>query len=111
MPGLVRRFGFAAVVAAVLALMAVIIVVKTILPGGGSAGAAAAGGGHQEATVVVAAPAETRRFTDAVQALGNAQAFESIVITPKVADVIRTIRFDSGDRVARGQVLVELTNV
>jgi membrane fusion protein (multidrug efflux system) len=50
-------------------------------------------------------------FTDGLQALGTAQARESIVLTPKVADTIRRIRFESGDRVSAGQVLVEMSNV
>jgi membrane fusion protein (multidrug efflux system) len=33
------------------------------------------------------------------------------VLTPKVADTIRALRFDSGDRVRRGQVLVEMSSV
>ena len=50
-------------------------------------------------------------FTDGLQVLGTAQARESIVLTPKVADTIRLLRFESGDRVRRGQVLVEVANV
>lgn len=124
MPGLIRRYGFAAVVAAVLALMAVVILVKSILPGDGPEPAQAAQGaqpgkakgpggpgGPGAAATVAVAPIERHTFSDAIQALGTAQARESIVITPKVSDVIRAIRFDSGDRVRRGQVLVELSNV
>ncbi len=50
-------------------------------------------------------------FSDALEALGTAQARESIVLTPKVADTIRVLRFDSGDRVRSGQVLVEMSSV
>jgi membrane fusion protein (multidrug efflux system) len=50
-------------------------------------------------------------FTDGLQAIGTAQARESIVLTPKVADTIRRIRFESGDRVRAGQVLVEMSSV
>jgi membrane fusion protein (multidrug efflux system) len=60
---------------------------------------------------VVAVAAAQHTFTDALQALGTAQARESIVLTPKVADTIRAIRFESGDRVRRGQVLVEMSSV
>lgn len=110
-----RRYRFAAVVGAVLAAMALIIVGKSALDalGGSSATAAPGGGpgGGPPAVNVIAVAAQTHTFTDAVEALGTAQARESIVLTPKVADTIRAIRFDSGDRVRSGQVLVEMANV
>jgi membrane fusion protein (multidrug efflux system) len=75
---------------------------------GAGAGGGQGGGGAPLVDVAVIAPAQ---FYDAVQALGTAQARESITVTSKVSDVIRKIRFDSGDRVKKGQVLVELANV
>ncbi len=116
---LIRKYSFAAVVAAVVGLMAVVIVVKSVLPDGEGAamasakapGPAAKGKGGGEAVLVQTAAVQTRIFSDAIQALGTAQARESIVITPKVSDTIRAIRFESGQRVQRGQVLVELTSV
>ena len=59
----------------------------------------------------MAAAAIMHTFTDGLEALGTAQARESIVLTPKVADTIRALRFDSGDRVRQGQVLVEMSSV
>ncbi|MCL4715550.1 MAG: efflux RND transporter periplasmic adaptor subunit [Hyphomonadaceae bacterium] len=114
MLGFFRRYSFAAVVAVGLGLMALVIVGKTILSSGdaSTAGQAAPGpGGPGGGLLVVAATAEMHVFTDGLQALGTAQARESIVLTPKVADTIRTIRFESGDRVRRGQVLVEMSSV
>ena len=123
MLGLFKRYGFAAVVAAGLALMTLVVVGKTLFSSvteeQGSAKAAPAGGGGRGggpggpggAPTVVAAAASMHTFTDGLQAIGTAQARESIVLTPKVADTIRAIRFDSGDRVRRGQVLVEMSNV
>lgn len=114
MLGFFRRYSFAAVVAIGLGLMALVIVGKTILSSGdaSTAGQAAPGpGGPGGGLLVVAATAEMHVFTDGLQALGTAQARESIVLTPKVADTIRTIRFESGDRVRRGQVLVEMSSV
>jgi membrane fusion protein (multidrug efflux system) len=120
--GLFRRFGFAAVVTVGLLLMVVVIVGKSATdaifgdqpgaakaaPPGQGRGGAPGGGGP---TNVVAVAAATHTFTDGLQALGTAQARESIVLTPKVADTIRRIRFDSGDRVRAGQVLVEMSSV
>lgn len=114
--GVFKRYGFAAVVAVALGLMGLVIVGKSVfsLFGGNGAAAASAkgpGGPGGEATAVVAVPAAQYTFTDGLQALGTAQARESIVLTPKVADTIRAIRFDSGDRVRQGQVLVEMSSV
>jgi len=115
MLGFFRRYSFAAVVAAGLGLMALVVAGKTIFSGGGEGGAATAAtagpGGAGPGTTVLAAAASMHVFTDGLQALGTAQARESIVLTPKVADTIRAIRFDSGDRVRRGQVLVEMSSV
>ncbi|MBL8531239.1 MAG: hypothetical protein JNK94_05845, partial [Hyphomonadaceae bacterium] len=118
MAGLFRRYGFAAIVAVGLALMAAAIVGKTLFNGWesvasgpaqakGPGAPGGAGGGMGVAAVAVAPHA----FTDGVRAIGTAQARESIVITPKVADTIRAIRFESGQRVRLGQVLVEMSSV
>lgn len=119
MLGLFRRFGFAAVVVTGLALMVVAVAGKSATDaifGGdnGAAKAAPAGGGRGGpggAPTVVAVAAGMHTFTDGLQAIGTAQARESIVLTPKVADTIRRIRFESGDRVRSGQVLVEMSSV
>ena len=114
MLGLVKRYGFAAAVAAGLALMALVVAGKTVFSGFMEQPANAAGpqgGGPGGAPEVVATAATMHTFTDGLQALGTAQARESIVLTPKVADTIRALRFDSGDRVRRGQVLVEMSSV
>lgn len=122
MMGLFKRFGFAAVVVAGLALMLVVVVGKATTDavfGGGSApsapaqsgGGPAGGRGGGGPTSVVAVAAEMHTFTDGLQAIGTAQARESIVLTPKVADTIRRLRFESGDRVRAGQVLVEMSSV
>lgn len=118
MLGFVRRYSFAAVVTVALAAMALFVVGKAMFMGGapeGSAKAASApaggparGGG---APTVTAIAASNHSFSDAIQALGTAQARESIVLTPKVADTIRALHFDSGQRVRQGQVLVEMSSV
>ncbi|MGQ0533034.1 MAG: efflux RND transporter periplasmic adaptor subunit [Caulobacteraceae bacterium] len=102
-----------------LVIMLVLVVGKSLtdaVMGGGDAAKAAPaaqgrGGGRGGAPTVLAVAASAHTFTDGVQALGTAQARESIVLTPKVADTIRRIRFESGDRVRAGQVLVEMSSV
>ena len=118
MLGFFKRYSFAAVVAAGLGLMTLVVAGKALMsnedgaakasgPPGAARGGPPGGGG----TTVLAATVGMHTFTDGLQALGTAQARESIVLTPKVADTIRAIRFDSGDRVRRGQVLVEMSSV
>jgi membrane fusion protein (multidrug efflux system) len=118
MLGFFKRYGFAAVVAAGLALMTLVVAGKSLFSAVGEQASASAPGGAKGpggpgggAPSVVVASAGMHTFTDGLQVLGTAQARESIVLTPKVADTIRLLRFDSGDRVRRGQVLVEMSNV
>lgn len=66
-------------------------------------------GPPQSSLVTVDIVRQTLMF-DEVESLGTAQANESIQITAKVADTINNIYFQDGEFVARGQVLVELTN-
>ena len=119
MIGLFKRYGFAAVVTLGLVLMTLVVAGKALFAGGGesapsragAAGQAKGGGGAGGQPAVLAVVVARHTFTDGLQSLGTAQARESIVLTPKVADTIRALRFDSGDRVRRGQVLVEMSSV
>ncbi|MEZ4217455.1 MAG: efflux RND transporter periplasmic adaptor subunit [Myxococcota bacterium] len=70
------------------------------------AGAAAA----ERATPVTVARPERERFVDTIEALGTAGANESVVITAQVTETVSRVRFDDGDVVAAGDVLVELTS-
>jgi len=60
--------------------------------------------------LVVAQPATVRSIADVVEAIGTTHANESVTITAKVTDSIREVRFEDGDLVNRGDILVELTN-
>ena len=66
--------------------------------------------GGRPATLVVAEPAVLRPLNDVVEAVGTTLANESLTITAKVTDAIRQVRFGDGDFVAKGDILVELTN-
>ncbi|HSR65930.1 MAG TPA: efflux transporter periplasmic adaptor subunit, partial [Xanthomonadaceae bacterium] len=59
-------------------------------------------------TVVTTAVLAPRPFHDALQALGTAQAQESVAITAKVSDVVTRLAFDSGQRVRAGQLLADM---
>ena len=75
-------------------------------PGGGWGGP----GGGRPATLVATRPAVIRPIADLVEAIGTARANESVTVTAKVTDAIRQVRFEDGDFVNAGDVLVELTN-
>lgn len=45
-----------------------------------------------------------------LEAVGDLVAYESITITPVVSKTISELRFDDGDRVKAGQILVEMAN-
>jgi membrane fusion protein (multidrug efflux system) len=87
--------------------------------GGAAAGGrppAAAGGfggaGRPQAQLPLVTVGRVRRDSifDAVEALGTAQANESVTLTAKVSDIVRRVNFEDGDYVEAGAILVELMN-
>lgn len=68
------------------------------------------GGFSRGAIAVVTVPAEVRTITETLEAIGTTQANESVTITAKVTDTISQVKFEDGDLVQTGQVLVVLTN-
>ena len=61
------------------------------------------------ATIVVTAKVAPVEWRDTVEALGTARANESITLTAKVSETVRKVRFDSGDVVRAGDVIVDLS--
>lgn len=77
--------------------------------GGGQRGGGGLGGLFGgEAVSVVAIPVRQTTFTDSVEALGTARANESVDITSKTSNRIIAIRFQEGQQVRQGDILVEL---
>lgn len=64
-----------------------------------------------EALAVIAAEATMKPVADRVEALGTLRANESVTITATVTETISAIHFDDGQRVAAGDLLVEMTSV
>lgn len=64
--------------------------------------------GAPPATVTTATVATTP-WTDAIEALGTAQANESVTLTAKVTETVDRVNFDDGDIASAGQVLVDLS--
>lgn len=58
--------------------------------------------------VVTTQPAALAPWTDRLEAIGTARASESIAITSKLSERVERVRFESGQRVEAGQVLVDL---
>jgi membrane fusion protein (multidrug efflux system) len=82
-------------------------------PGARPAGGGfAPGGGRAPAQppLVTVGHAKRDRLYDVVEALGTAQANESVTLTAKVTDTVRRVNFEDGDYVEAGAVLIELTN-
>ncbi len=59
---------------------------------------------------VITTVVQPRAFSDTLQALGTAQARESVTITAKVSDVVTRLVFDSGQRVHAGQLLADMNS-
>jgi membrane fusion protein (multidrug efflux system) len=81
-------------------------------PGARPAGGGFAAGGRPaaQAPLVTVGRARNDKLFDAIEALGTAQANESVTLTAKVTDTVRRVNFDDGAFVEAGTVLVELTN-
>ena len=75
---------------------------------GGAPGDRPLGSGGPPPAEVLVAKGEVRAFGAALEAVGTALARESVDITSKVANTVTAIRFQEGQRVAAGSVLVEL---
>src|SRR6476659_7302509 len=72
-------------------------------PGAGRPGAGGPGGGFaQAAPLVTVARVRQDQVFDSVEALGTAQANESVTINAKVTDTVRKVNFSDGDYVDAG---------
>lgn len=73
----------------------------------GQRGPGVSGGGN-EAIPVLTAAAEQRQINVGIEAIGNANANESVNVTSKISNIVTAIHFNDGQAVTAGQVLVEL---
>lgn len=79
-------------------------------PRGPSGGASAAGGGGTGGggkPAVEVAKVELAKLTDDAQAVGNLRSRQSVVLRPEVSGRITQLNFRDGDRVRKGQLLVQ----
>lgn len=76
-------------------------------PGGRGPGGAGGPGGGGPAAVEVAM-AQAVRLTDDVQAVGSLKSNQGVMLRPEVSGRVQKIGFAEGQRVRRGQLLVQL---
>jgi membrane fusion protein (multidrug efflux system) len=76
--------------------------------GAPGAGAGPGGGAGPESVAVVTAPVVEKPVAVEVEALGTARANEAVEITSKAANTVVAVRFEEGQLVRRGQLLIEL---
>ncbi|MDP3134771.1 MAG: efflux RND transporter periplasmic adaptor subunit [Burkholderiaceae bacterium] len=72
----------------------------------GAAGAASAAG--QGRPAVEAVQVQVMKLTDDAQAVGSLRSRQSVVLRPEVSGRVTQINFNDGERVRRGQLLVQL---
>ncbi len=77
-------------------------------PGGGPGGGGPGGRGPGGPPAVEVAKVEVQRLEDDSQAVGSIRARQGVVLKPEVSGRIQTLSFSDGQRVQRGQLLVQL---
>jgi membrane fusion protein, multidrug efflux system len=80
------------------------------VPGPGSAIASErlASANASDAIAVVTAAVRAEKLSSEINALGTAHANEAVEVTSKTSNIVTAVRFRDGERVRKGQVLVEL---
>ncbi|MFZ5719600.1 MAG: efflux RND transporter periplasmic adaptor subunit [Pseudomonadota bacterium] len=125
---MIRRHFFLAAAFVVLALMVLVGGYKVLAtksggaggpaamaqgPGGGApagkgGGRGGAGGGFGGPTLVSVAVVQPRVFQDTIEVLGVAKGRQSVTLTAAATQLVERVRFQDGQRVPKGAVLVEL---
>lgn len=77
-------------------------------PGEAVASTARPSGSGRASVAVIAAVARAERLVSQINALGTARANEAVEVTSKVSNTVTAVRFADGQRVNKGQVLIEL---
>ena len=61
------------------------------------------------AVPVTVADVSSREWSDVIEAVGTAQANESVTLTAKITETVRKVNFTDGAKVDAGDVIVEMT--
>ena len=70
--------------------------------------AAQKAGGPPAPTPVIVTELTTQAFSETVEALGTLRANESVELTSTVTELVTAVNFDDGQRVKKGDVLIEM---
>ncbi len=103
---MIRRHFFLFIAACVLLVLIVGGAIRLLAAEPRGQGGPGAGAGRAAAVSQVAVA--NRPFTDRIEVLGVAKGQQSVTITSNTTEMVTAVRFADGQRVARGQVLVEL---
>lgn len=68
-------------------------------------------GQAQKSTPVIVAEAKIETLQDRIEVLGTLRANETVEITATITDTITVVHFDDGQRVAAGDILIEMTSL
>lgn len=93
-----------------MARISALVLGTTLLIGGPSPTVAQDKPDQAAPVQVIVAEVRRQPLSDRVEALGTARANESVVLTTRVAETVRKMHFEDGDRVKAGAILVELTS-
>ncbi len=77
-------------------------------PSAGAPPSGAAGARGSGPPAVTLAPVRNERVSQKLEALGNARANESVDVSSKTSNIVMAVKFRDGERVRRGQILVQL---
>ena len=77
-------------------------------PAAGEAAQSGGAGAPARPPAVEVARVEVARLTDAAEAVGSLRSRQSVVLRPEVSGRVTQLNFRDGDRVRRGQLLVQL---
>jgi membrane fusion protein (multidrug efflux system) len=77
-------------------------------PAAGAGGPPAGAPRNSGPASVTLAAVRSERVSQKLEALGNARANESVDISTKISNIVTAVTFKDGERVKRGQVLVQL---
>lgn len=77
---------------------------------GASEAFAQQGGREKAPQPVIVTRAAVEPFADSVEALGTLRANESVTLTATVTETVTAVNFEDGQRVEKGDILVEMTS-
>ena len=108
-PDLTSRFAVRLALITFGALLALLIVVRfATITLGGEDPANRRGAMMNDSVPVIVTPVSMRTEEVRIEAVGTARAMKSVTLFPEVGGEVTAVNFNAGDRVAKGDILIEL---